>query len=221
MVLSLTMSFEGHFPIDCLMKLGSEPVKNTNFKNRHLVIKRDDVKMSKQALIKEDTNRETERIEGQVKWYKPEKGYGFLIPDDHSEDIFMHFSVLDAAGCQLVEAGDRIVCEVGLGKKGKQVFRILEIKFAPGRSENLSPTLSQSLTFYPESLEELEGKIKWFNPMKGFGFVTPDQGENDIFLPADVLRAAGYASLEPGTRVLVKVSTSERGPEVRMLKVIR
>jgi cold shock protein len=186
-----------------------------------LVIEGNDLKMSTQTLIKEDTNRKTQCVEGQVKWYKPEKGYGFLIPDDHSEDIFMHFSVLDAAGCQLVEAGDRIVCEVGYGKKGKQVFRIIEIKFAPGRSKDFSTKVSQSLAFYPESLEELEGKIKWFNPIKGFGFVTPHQGGEDIFLPSDVLRVAGYASLEPGAHVLVKVSTSERGPEVRMLKVIR
>lgn len=177
--------------------------------------------MNKQALINEDTIRGTELIEGQVKWYKPEKGYGFLIPDDHSEDIFMHFSVLDAAGCKLVEAGDRIVCEVGTGKKGRQVFRIIEIKFAAGKSKDFSTIISQSLTSYPESLEELEGNIKWFNPMKGFGFVTSHQGGEDIFLPADVLRGAGYASLEPGTHVLVKVSRSERGPEVRMLKVIR
>lgn len=136
--------------------------------------------MSKRAIIYKNYESEVECLEGQVKWYKPEKGYGFLIPDDNSEDIFVHFSVLDAAGCQLVEAGDRIVCEIGPGKKGRQVNRIVEVKFAPGRSKDFSDIGPRSLASYLESLEEIEGEIKWFNPMKRYGFVTPYQG-GEIF----------------------------------------
>ncbi len=177
--------------------------------------------MGEQALINKDVDCKTERIEGQVKWYMPEKGYGFLIPDDNSEDIFMHFSVLDAAGCQLVEAGDRIICEAGPGKRGRQVYRIVEVKFAPGRSKEFSTLDSHAPASYFEVLEELEGTIEWFNPIKKFGFVTPHQGGEDLFLHVEILRKAGYASLDVGTRVLVKVSPSERGREVRWLTVIR
>lgn len=177
--------------------------------------------MSKHAVANENHDREVECVEAKVKWYRPEKGYGFLILDDNSEDIFMHFSVLDAAGYQLVEKGDRIVCEIGPGKKGRQVSRIVEIKFAPDRPKPFAVITSQSLSSPLESLEEEVGEIKWFNPMKKFGFVTPHQGGEDIFLHESVLRDAGYAVLEPGTRVLVKVSPSERGREARMITVIR
>lgn len=169
-----------------------------------------------------ELSQDIERIESRVKWYNPEKGYGFLIPDDESADIFMHFSVLDAAGCRRVEEGDRIVCDVGPGRRGRQVLRVLEVKFAPREPRFSTAFLGpRGPAFDPETLEDVEGEVKWFNPMKGFGFVYPDDGGRDIFLHASVLRAAGYESLEPGVRVLIKVSSSERGREARILQVIR
>lgn len=168
-----------------------------------------------------DNEAESEKIESQVKWYNPEKGYGFLLPDDDSGDIFMHFSVLDAAGCRRVAEGDRIVCEIGPGRRGRQVLKVLEVKFSH-REPRYSPVLlgARSPNFDPEMLEEVEGEVKWFNPLKGFGFVYPDDGGRDIFLHASVLRAAGFESLEPGIRVHVKVSSSERGREARVLKLL-
>lgn len=171
---------------------------------------------------KELVESKIERIESKVKWYNPEKGYGFLVTEDDPTDIFMHFSVLDAAGCRRVEEGDTIVCDVGPGRQGRQVLRVLEVKFAP-REPRFSPAFLgvQSQAFDPESLEEIEGEVKWFNPLKGYGFVYPDDGGRDIFLHASVLRAAGYESLEPGVRVNVKVSSSDRGREARILTVLR
>lgn len=172
--------------------------------------------------IDEIDETEIERIEARVKWYNPEKGYGFLVPDDESNDIFMHFSVLDAAGCRRVEEGDRIVCDIGPGRRGRQVLRVLEVKFVP-REPRFAPAFlgPRSPNFDPETLEEIEGEVKWFNPLKGFGFVYPDDGGRDVFLHASVLRAAGYETLEPGVRVIVKASSSERGREARILTVPR
>lgn len=167
------------------------------------------------------TNK-VERIEAIVKWYNAEKGYGFLIPENDSGDIFMHFSVLDAAGCRRVEEGDRMLCDIGPGRRGKQVLRILEVKFS-SRDQNFSPAFLCPFpsAFDPNSLEEVEGTVKWFNPLKGYGFIYPDDGSRDIFLHASVLRSLGYNSLEPGIRVLVKVSSSERGREVRSLEILQ
>jgi CspA family cold shock protein len=165
---------------------------------------------------------EIERIESKVKWYNPEKGYGFLVPEDETTDIFMHFSVLDAAGCRRVEEGDSIVCDIGPGKRGRQVLRVLEVKFA-ARDHRFAPALlgPRAPSFDPDTLEDVEGEVKWFNPSKGFGFIYPDDGGRDIFLHASVLRAAGYESLEPGVRVVIKVSSSERGREARILTIMR
>jgi CspA family cold shock protein len=177
--------------------------------------------MIEQPVTHENYENEIERIEAKVKWYNPEKGYGFLVQEEDSGDIFMHFSVLDAAGCRRVEEGDQIVCDVGPGVRGRQVLRVLEVKFSE-REPRFSPAFlgPRSPAFDPEALEEVEGEVKWFNPLKGFGFIYPDDGGRDIFLHASVLRAAGYESLEPGIRVKIKASSSERGREARILKVI-
>lgn len=177
--------------------------------------------MSNQAICNGNHDNDIERIEGKIKWYSPEKGYGFLIPDDGSEDVFMHFSVLDASGCPHVEEGDHIVCEVGPGVRGQQAYRILEVKSALGE-RHFSPSKldSRSPAFDLESLEEVEGEVKWFNPLKGFGFIYPDDRGKDIFLHESVLRAAGYELIAPGVQVKIKVSASERGRKARALTII-
>jgi CspA family cold shock protein len=177
--------------------------------------------MIEQLVASDVQESEITRIEAKVKWYNPEKGYGFLVPEDESGDIFMHFSVLDAAGCRRVEESDQIVCDVGTGMQGRQVLRVLEVKFAP-REPRFSPAFlgPRGASVDAETLEELDGVVKWFNPLKGFGFIYPDDGERDIFFHASVLRAAGYESLEPGIRVRIKASLSERGREARFLSVL-
>ena len=162
------------------------------------------------------------RIEAKVNWYDPEKGYGFLVPDDGSADIFMHFSTLDEAGCQHVEKGDCVVCEIGPGNEGLQVLHVLEIKFGP-RDVPSSPGFLDSRlpSFNSDTLEEINGEIKWFNPLKGYGFLVPDDGGEDIFLHNSVLQASGLELLKPGARVSIKVSSSERGREARVLSIMR
>jgi len=167
-------------------------------------------------------NNNTRRVEADVKWYNPEKGYGFLYTGDNSGDIMIHFSVLDKVSCPYVKAGDRVVCDVGFGKLGLQVIRVIEVKFESSEPRTLSAFLdSQMPSFDPDSLEEVRGTLKWYNSKKGYGFIYPDDGRGEIFLHASVLRAAGYKFLEPGTHVLAKISQSTRGEEARLIKVIR
>mgnify|MGYP002794273278 CR=1 FL=1 len=60
--------------------------------------------------------------EGTVKWFNPEKGYGFIAPDDApadgtKSDIFVHFSAIQMDGFKTLDEGDRVEFEVGPGKK--------------------------------------------------------------------------------------------------------
>lgn len=172
-------------------------------------------------LNEQKINNNVRRIEASVKWYHPEKGYGFLIQDDTLKDIMIHFSTLAAVKCPYIEEGDRIVCDIGPGKRGLHVIRVIEVKFGSSGPRSLSSfSRPQATSFDPESLEEIEGVIKWFKPAKGYGFVCPDDGGQEIFLHSSVLYMAGYKSLSPGVRVLVKASNSERGQEARILRVL-
>ncbi|MEO1442864.1 MAG: cold-shock protein [Chloroflexota bacterium] len=60
-----------------------------------------------------------ERVEGTVKWFSNEKGYGF-IAQPNGEDIFVHYSAISGAGYRSLEEGQKVEFEVTQGQKGKQ-----------------------------------------------------------------------------------------------------
>ena len=58
--------------------------------------------------------------EGKVKWFNPSKGYGFLAPDDGTEDVFVHYSAIDGSGYRELVEGQRVQFETEQGQKGHQ-----------------------------------------------------------------------------------------------------
>lgn len=61
---------------------------------------------------------------GLVKWYKPEKGFGFIIPDDGMKDIFIHQSLLDKLEIEMLEAGQRVKVTLKIVEKGREAVDI-------------------------------------------------------------------------------------------------
>lgn len=74
--------------------------------------------------------------------------------------------------------------------------------------------VSDGMSDEPGDVREVGGVVKWFNIVKGFGFVTPSDGSSDAFLHLSVLRDAGYSSLLPGTTVRCEVSHRSKGLQV-------
>ena len=70
---------------------------------------------------------EGSELRGTVKWFNPEKGFGFVSPADGSPDVFLHISALKQAGLQDAPEGSSIHCEVGQGRKGIQVLRVINL----------------------------------------------------------------------------------------------
>jgi CspA family cold shock protein len=66
-------------------------------------------------------------LHGKIKWFNPEKGFGFVSPADGSPDVFLHVSALKQAGLQDAPEGSSIHCEVGRGRKGLQVLRVISL----------------------------------------------------------------------------------------------
>ncbi len=61
-----------------------------------------------------------------------------------------------------------------------------------------------------------EGKVKWFNEKKGFGFIETSQG--DVFVHYSVIEGTGYRSLNEGDRVSLEIQDSQKGPQATKVK---
>jgi CspA family cold shock protein len=62
--------------------------------------------------------------EGVVKWFSPDKGYGFITPDDGGKDVFVHFSAITGSGYRNLEEGQRVSFDVQDGEKGPQAAQV-------------------------------------------------------------------------------------------------
>jgi cold shock protein len=70
---------------------------------------------------------------GTVKWFNDAKGYGFITPDDGSEDLFAHFSAINMAGFKTLKEGQKVSFDVVQGPKGKQASNIQKAAEPPRR----------------------------------------------------------------------------------------
>jgi CspA family cold shock protein len=167
---------------------------------------------------------DTDRLSGAVTWFSTSKGFGFIKPNDGTDDIFVHVSVVQRAGLESLREGATVQCEVAPGKKGRQVMRLLEIDDStatPESAEGGPRGLRQTRSGFgaPPAGDPGEGVIKWFNATKGFGFITPDTGGKDIFLHASVVRRAGLMDVQPGQRVRYTAVDRDKGPEARTIEI--
>ncbi len=149
---------------------------------------------------------ETNDVTAQVKWYNPNKGFGFVQPSDGGGDAFLHASVLGQAGYQELGEGDTIVCDIAPGPRGPQVVAIHSVERSP------QPRDSWSRGGGDDPTETVEGTVKFFDAAKGFGFVTPDGGGKDVFVSARVLTRTGLSTLESDQRVRVTTRMGPKGP---------
>jgi cold shock protein len=157
-----------------------------------------------------------------VKWYNSEKGFGFVELADGSGDVFLHASALQAAGAQTVSPGATIHVRVGQGQKGRQVDQVVSIEAgseqaAPPRGGHTGGGMAPRAPRHQVDLSsgvEMTGIVKWYNPDKGFGFITPKDGGKDVFIHATVLERAGLPPLTEGQAVRTTVVKGAKGLEV-------
>ena len=132
-----------------------------------------------------------------VKWFKPERGFGFVELSDGSGDAFLHASVLERNGITAVQAGETLEIRVAPGQKGPQVTEVLSVDSStatPPRAAAVAlPGGSRPCPLSTEATVEEAGTVKWFNAQKGFGFIVRDDGGKDAFVHASVLERSGVA----------------------------
>jgi cold shock protein len=152
-----------------------------------------------------------------VKWFNPEKGFGFVTMTDGTGDAFLHVAVVQAAGRESVLPGTKLRAHIGSGAKGAQVTLILEVDesaaTAQAPRQGRPPSRGQSSPVDPTTAVETRGRVKWFNTQKGFGFVETDDGEKDVFVHISVLEQAGIGHLAEGQQVTVRAVQAPKGRE--------
>ena len=166
--------------------------------------------------------------EARVKWFNPDKGFGFVELTDGSGEAFLHVRQVEAAGHRSVPSGATLSILVGPGQKGPQVTEILSVDTSTAEPEppRRAPRMGQG-TGGParerphqggarnaDVTPDTPGTVKWYDDAKGYGFIAVDGESKDLFVHATALERAGLSRLDQGQAVRVGIVEGRKGREV-------
>jgi CspA family cold shock protein len=140
-----------------------------------------------------------------VKFFNGQKGFGFIVRDDGGEDVFVHISAVEAAGLTGLAEGQPL--EFTLVDRGGRVSATdLKIEGEPLPVTERSPRPERQSTG-----ERVNGTVKFFNAMKGFGFLARDDNQPDAFVHISAVERAGLSGLQEGDRLSFELEVDRRG----------
>jgi CspA family cold shock protein len=173
---------------------------------------------------------------GTVKWFNATKGFGFIQPEDGGPDVFVHVSAVERAGLSALNEGDQVAFELeqdrrsgkGAGGGGGRGGG-----FGAGGGGGFGAPRGGGRSFDREPRsggfggggggggsggEPGAGTVKWFNSTKGFGFIQPEDGGEDVFVHISAVERAGLNGLQEGERVSYR---AEPNPRTGKMSVVR
>ena len=169
-----------------------------------------DLELDRNAGAAPDAAANLIEISGMIKWFDVAKGFGFVVPDNGMPDVLLHVTCLRRDGFQTAYEGARVVCEVLQRPKGLQAFRVLSMDESTAIHPAQMPAPRTHVTVTPTSGLE-RAIVKWFNRLRGFGFLTRGEGTPDIFVHLETLRRYGMTERRRGLTVLVRFGPGPKG----------
>jgi CspA family cold shock protein len=145
---------------------------------------------------------------GVVKFFNAQKGFGFIVRDDGGEDVFVHISAVEQAGLTGLAEGQPL--EFTLVDRGGRISAT-DLKI---EGEPLPVPERPAADRGPQRQltgEKAQGTVKFFNAMKGFGFISRDDGQPDAFVHISAVERAGMVSLNEGDRLAFELEVDRRG----------